>query len=104
MLGAKLAPHKSRHVLIRALKSNHAHLKRNKLDEKLGRRDIQFYDLYKLNEPAEDVRDLNLFKMRATDGEVFDPSLYSDIEVNDFNLLFVKESTIANQFGESICV
>jgi hypothetical protein len=36
---------------------NH-HIQRNKLSEKMGRRDIQFYDLYKLNEPISAVQEL----------------------------------------------
>lgn len=31
-----------------------AHIERNKLSDKLGRRDVQFYDLYKLQMPQED--------------------------------------------------
>jgi hypothetical protein len=50
--------------------------------------------LHKLNAPADAVRDLNLYNLRAEG--VFDASLYSDIEVNDFNKLFVKESIISN--------
>jgi len=34
------------------------HLKENKLSEKMGRRDIQFYDLYKLQKPPSDVEKL----------------------------------------------
>lgn len=34
-------------------------LSRNKLSDKLGRRDIQFYDLYKLDKPEDNVKTLD---------------------------------------------
>ena len=34
------------------------HLKQNKLSDKMGRRDIQFYDLYKLDKTPKDVEKL----------------------------------------------
>lgn len=54
MLGAKLEPHKLKHLSIAAMKGASGHLQKNKLSEKLGRRDVRFYDLHKLNSPAED--------------------------------------------------
>ena len=32
------------------------HVKENKLSAKMGRRDIQFYDVYKLGKPEDDVQ------------------------------------------------
>ena len=35
------------------------HLMKDKLSQKMGRRDIQFYDLYKLKKPEEYVTEIN---------------------------------------------
>jgi hypothetical protein len=40
------------------------------------------------------MRDLSLYNLRAEGA--FDASLYNDIEVNDFNQLFMQESIISN--------
>ncbi len=53
--------------------------------------------MHKLNTPAESVADLNRYNLRVEG--VYDASVYQDIEVNDFNRLFVKESIIGSQFG-----
>ena len=96
------------------------HLKENKLSEKMGRRDIQFYDLYKLQKPPSDVEKLQdkgyllegiltgQFKDVST-GEIRtildeDEPIYGDIEVSDFNQLFRNEHLIKEKFGQSISV
>ena len=43
---------------LRLGKQQSKHLKENKLSEKMGRRDIQFYDLYKLDKQPVDVEKL----------------------------------------------
>lgn len=96
------------------------HLKRNKLSEKMGRRDIQFYDLYKLKKPAQEVENLENkgylldgvlagdYKDEAT-GQMMtmteeNEPIYGDLEVDDFNKLFRNEHLIKQKFGDSICV
>jgi hypothetical protein len=49
----------------------------------MGRRDIQFYDLYKLNVPITAVQELKQ-EGYWTEG-IYDPEIYEDIEVTDFN-------------------
>jgi len=68
----------------------------------MGRRDIQFYDLIKLNEPQQEVIELKRLGLHTAD--CYDPEIYEDIEVKDFNTLFTNESVIAEQFGQSISV
>lgn len=65
------------------------HLKKDKLSEKLGRRGIKFYDLYRHNKEDKDVRDLqdSGFKLRGImdmDNDEEEP-VFGDIEVDDFN-------------------
>lgn len=99
LLGLKLnnTAHKKDCVQIAELKSAIPHLQQNKLSDKMGRRDIQFYDLYKLNEPQASVQELKQTG-HDTNG-IYDPNIYEDIEVKDFNSIFRKEDLIYEQFG-----
>ena len=86
----------------------------------MGRRDIQFYDLYKLDKPEKDVEKLQ-DKSYAIDGilrgqvrdaqdrvildlDGNDEPIYGDIEIDDFNKLFRNQHLIRDRFGESISV
>lgn len=64
----------------------------------MGRRDIQFYDLHKLNEPYQEVAELKRVGLHTAES-VYDADVYEDIEVKDFNTLFTNEGIIAEQFG-----
>ena len=68
----------------------------------MGRRDIQFYDLYKLNVPITAVQELKQ-EGYWTEG-IYDPEIYEDIEVTDFNQCFRSDDLIVKQFGQSIKV
>ena len=86
----------------------------------MGRRDIQFYDLYMNEKPEEDVVKLTdksymlqgILKGQYTDertGQVIQMTdenepIYGDIEVDDFNKLFRNQNIIKDQFGKSISV
>ena len=63
----------------------------------MGRRDIQFYDLYKLSEPQQAVQDLK--KEHFWTEGIYDPQIYEDIEVNDFNTVWRNDEIINKQFG-----
>ena len=96
------------------------HCKPNKLSDKMGRRDIQFYDLYKLDKPSDAVEKLEdksyaregvlkgLYKDEAKNEIINmddqDEPIYGDIEIDDFNKLFRNPNVIRDQFGESISV
>mmetsp|Transcript_39539 Transcript_39539/g.51786 ORF Transcript_39539/g.51786 Transcript_39539/m.51786 type:complete len:166 (-) Transcript_39539:599-1096(-) len=98
---------------------NH-HFKPNKLSEKMGRRDIQFYDLYKLSKPDDAVEKLTdksyalegilRGQVRDSRGNVLvdldddEEPIYGDIEIDDFNKLFRNQNLIRDRFGESISV
>lgn len=45
---------KANHLKICNLNSEISHIKKDKLSEKLSRRDVQYYDLYALQDPPED--------------------------------------------------
>lgn len=96
------------------------HLKRNKLSEKMNRRDIQFYDLYRFSKPpgdAENVTDKGYALEGILRGQYKDEvsgevktiteenePIYGDLAVDDFNKLFRNEHLITQKFGESITV
>lgn len=67
----------------------------------MGRRDFQFYDLYKLKDSKEDVQNLQKDGYRF---DVYDPEIYEDIEVADYNCLWQDPNLIKTQFGKSITV
>ena len=84
------------------------HLKKDKLAEKLGRRGIKFYDLYKFHKEDKDVRMLNdsgfkLHGIMEVDGTDEEP-IFGDLEVDDFNQLYTNQDLIRQQFGETIRV
>lgn len=94
MIGGAATPtenFKKPFVTIGNLKGNH--VDHNKLSDKMGRRDIQFYDLYRLNEPPNAVQDLRKEGYHWNEG-IYDQEVYEDIEVPDFNILFTNEDII----------
>ena len=97
----KSRPFKQNFIDLGKLRSDH--VVKSKLSEKMGRRDIQFYDLYKLNEPAKAVTELKKEGYSWTEN-VYDPQIYEDMEVNDFNLLYHNEDLITQQYGKTIRV
>ena len=86
----------------------------------MGRRDIQFYDLYKREKPDTDVEKLQdkgyllkgvlqgSYTDEKTGQEVeineIDEPIYGDIEVEDFNKLFRNQNLIKELYGKSIKV
>ena len=95
-------------------------LSRNKLSDKLGRRDIQFYDLYKLDKPEDNMKLLKAKELPfegILKGSWLDPNtnkqteitddnepLYGDIEVDDFNEIFNDQDIIRDRYGKSLNV
>lgn len=63
------------------------HLIKNKLSDKLGRRGIKFYDLYRHHKEDKDVRALQAegFKLDGIMEDEQDVPIYDDLEVEDFN-------------------
>ena len=71
-----------------------AHISRNKLSDKMGRRDVAFYDLYKKKEPIEDYHALKDRNFRHEDVLPENDAIYGDIECDDFNMVFSNEDMI----------
>lgn len=74
----------------------------------MGRRDIQFYDMYRRGKPENDVETLKakgyqLEGILAYEQEEDEP-IYGDIEVDDFNKLFRNQNLINELYGKSIKV
>jgi len=80
------------------------HIERNKLSDKMSRRDVQFYDLYKLKEPTDDINMLEDRSFKFTGVVPENDQIYGDIECTDFNQIFTNDSIVAEQFGQSISV
>jgi hypothetical protein len=84
------------------------HMSKNKLSEKMGRRDILFYDLYKNSVPQELVMDLANKHLPYEEvlkcGEDNEDPIYGDIEVDNFEMLYNDSHLIDDKYGETISV
>lgn len=78
-------------------------VEKNKMSQKLGRRDIQFYDLHKLNQPPEDVKDFHERNYETKESQ-YDADQYADIEVDNFNKVYENDDVIRKHYGDSIRV
>ena len=97
---SSLPAYKQELISIKRLEGDH--LVANKLSDKLGRRDIQFYDLYKLGEPKNELAEVQ--QQYSSRENVYDAQIYEDIEVGDFNVVYNNQDVIVNSFGKSIKV
>lgn len=95
------------------------HIAKNKLSDKMNRRDIQFYDLYKYKLPNYEVNAVinsnfpvngvlncgtgKSVQEEARDEPTEDP-IYGDLEVDDYNKLYNYNNFIDDQFGQSISI
>lgn len=74
---------------ISLMQSKSKHITQNKLSDKLSRRDVQYYDLYHLQEPKEDYQ---RFKCEGgypyTQYQAKIAELYGDLAYEDFNTIF----------------
>ena len=74
---------------ISKMQSKSKHVVQNKLSDKLSRRDVQYYDLYQLQEPKEDYQ-----RFKCEGGYPYTPyhakikELYGDLAYEDFNAIF----------------
>lgn len=80
------------------MQSKTKHIQKNKISDKLNRRDVQYYDLYALQEPKEDFN-----RMRIEGGYPFTVAeakikeLYGDMAYPDFNLVFKNQGDIVTK-------
>ena len=82
------------------LQSITKHIKRNKLSEKLSRRDVQYYDLYALKEPPEDYERMREEGFIHTKVDAQIKELYGDLAFQDFNNIFKNHGDIiSKQYG-----
>mgnify|MGYP006182856767 CR=1 FL=1 len=83
---------------IKDMQSKTKHIQKNKISDKLNRRDVQYYDLYALQEPKEDFN-----RMRIEGGYPFTVAeakikeLYGDMAYPDFNLVFKNQGDIVTK-------
>lgn len=101
MLGQPLT-HTYKSDLIQLKKLKGTHDQENKLSDKMFRRDICFYDLYKLKESRSELHALE--KEGYHWAGIYDEEIYEDIEVQDYNVLWEVRDAITAQFGKSIKV
>ena len=78
----------------------------NKLSDKLSRREVQYYDLYHLQEPKEDYQ-----RFKCEGGYPYAPyhakikELYGDLAYQDFNAVFKSQGDIVEkQYGQTLRV
>lgn len=60
-------------------------MKKNKISEKLSRRDVQYYDLYALQDPPEDYDRMRAEGYPYTKLDAKIKEFYGDIAYPDFN-------------------
>lgn len=80
------------------MQSKTKHVQRNKLSEKLNRRDVGYYDLYHLNDPRDDFNKLRTeggYPYSRTDAKISE--LYGDMAYPDFNIVFKCHGEIVNK-------
>ena len=92
---------KKKYLDIAALQQKASVLVPNKLSDKLGRRDIQFYDMYV---KKEDAQELGLLNDKGFPLEIDAEQYYNELEVEDFNHIFFNPNLIQERFGKSIKV
>ena len=71
------------------MQSKYKHILKNKLSDKLSRRDITYYDLYKHQKPQEDFQKMRMengYPFTISDGKI--KELYGDMAYDDFNTVF----------------
>ena len=89
---------------ISTMQSKSKHIVKNKLSDKLSRRDVQYYDLYHLQEPKEDYQQ---FKCEGgypyTSYEAKIKELYGDLAYQDFNSIFKSHGDVVEkQYGQTL--
>ena len=67
------------------LQSKSKHIVKNKLSDKLSRRDVHYFDLYALHEPQEDYERMRLDGYPHTKMDAKIKEIYGDLAFPDFN-------------------
>lgn len=88
------------------MQSKSKHIVKNKLSDKLNRRDVQYYDLYHLQEPKEEFQ-----QFKCEGGYPYTPyeakikQLYGDLAYQDFNTIFKSHGDVVEkQYGLTLKV
>ena len=76
---------KTKHLNIKDLQSKSKHIVHNKVSDKLSRRDVHYYDLYALQDPAEDYHLMREEGYPHTKHDAKIKELYGDLAYPDFN-------------------
>lgn len=76
---------------------------RDKLSEKLSRRDVQYFDLYAHREPEDDYRRMTGEGFPYTKEHAQIKELYGDLAYPDFNQIFLNRGHIITKaYGKTI--
>lgn len=70
---------------IKDLQCKSKHIVRDKLSDKLSRRDVHYYDLYALHEPMDDYQNTMAGGYPCTQTDAKINELYGDLAFPDFN-------------------
>jgi len=97
---------KKPYLSIKDLQGKSKHLLHNKISDKLSRRDVQYYDLYALQDPKEEyikIRSEGGFPYTQADAKI--KELYGDLAWCDFNQVFKNHGDIVTQqYGKTLSV
>ena len=78
---------------------------KNRVSDKLSRRDVHYYDLYVLNEPFEDYERMRQDGYPYTQQDAKIQEYYGDLAFQDFNLIFKNHGDgVTKQYGKTITV
>lgn len=90
---------------IKDLQSITKHISKNKISDKLSRRDIQYYDLYALQDPPEDYDTMRNEGYPHTKLDAKIKEFYGDLAFPNFNSIFKNHGEIVKkQYGQTIDV
>ena len=96
---------KKPHLSIADMQSKTKHVVHNKISDKFNRRDVQYYDLYALQEPEADYHKMREEGYPYTKAEAKIKEFYGDLAFPDFNTIFKSQGNIiGKQYGQTINV
>ena len=97
---------KNENVKISQLQIRHRIIEKDRLSNKLNRRDVAYFDLYALHDPKDEYAQIRSEGgLPHTKGDMKIKELYGELAYNDFNDLFKRNGDILRkQYGQTIKV
>jgi hypothetical protein len=90
---------------IKDMQCKSIHLVKNKISDKLSRRDIHYYDMYALQQPHASFDKMRTEGFPYTQQDAKIKELYGDLAFPDFNQIFsTRGDIVSQQYGKTISV